>query len=200
MLLSITVLVCYFAVWAVIHSLTASYAVKVWARRLFGPEDRWYRLVYNIIALISAGPLVMLFLYLPDQMLYVVLTPWRWFMWVIEALALLGMGIALLQTGLWNFLGLSRPEATPGQLQVRGFYCWVRHPMYTLGLVFLWFWPMMTVTLMTLIICITIYLYIGSLFEEQRLVAEYGDAYRAYQSQVPRFIPRRGCRYAPPQD
>jgi protein-S-isoprenylcysteine O-methyltransferase Ste14 len=199
MLLSIITLIVYFAVWAAVHSVMASYAAKQWARRLFGPDDRWYRLCYNIIAVVTAGPLVMLILYLPDAALYVVPAPWRWLMWGIEGLALLAMAVALLQTGLRSFLGLARPNQTPGRLHVRGFYCWVRHPLYSLGMLVIWLWPMMTVNFLTTIICFSIYLYVGSLFEERRLVAEFGDAYRAYQSQVPRFLPRRGCRYKPSQ-
>jgi protein-S-isoprenylcysteine O-methyltransferase Ste14 len=37
---------------------------------------------------------------------------------------------------------------------------------------------------------LTLYLYIGSVFEEQRLVDEFGDNYINYQQDVPRLIPR----------
>jgi len=199
MLLSVVILVVYFAAWAALHSLTASYAVKGWARRLFG-GDRWYRLAYNALAVFTGLPLAILFFWLPDRTLYRVPAPWLWAMLAIEGLAALGIFLALLQTGLFSFLGLTRqPAASPGRLQVRGFYCWVRHPLYALGLVVIWLWPFMTVNYLTLVICFTIYLYVGSLFEEKRLLAEFGEAYRDYQRQVPRFLPRRGCRYTPPR-
>jgi protein-S-isoprenylcysteine O-methyltransferase Ste14 len=39
---------------------------------------------------------------------------------------------------------------------------------------------------------LSVYLYVGTFFEERRLVREFGDDYRAYQRQVPRLIPWRG--------
>jgi hypothetical protein len=39
---------------------------------------------------------------------------------------------------------------------------------------------------------------VGSFHEERRLLAEFGDAYRDYQQQVPRLIPRPGRCYSPP--
>jgi protein-S-isoprenylcysteine O-methyltransferase Ste14 len=35
-----------------------------------------------------------------------------------------------------------------------------------------------------------IYFFIGSIFEERKLVREFGAAYRAYQQRVPRLMPR----------
>ena len=35
-----------------------------------------------------------------------------------------------------------------------------------------------------------VYFFIGSIFEERKLVREFGDAYRAYQQRVPRLLPR----------
>jgi protein-S-isoprenylcysteine O-methyltransferase Ste14 len=47
----------------------------------------------------------------------------------------------------------------------------------------------MTTSLLAFNLAGTIYLYVGSIFEERRLIAEFGDDYRKYQQQVPRFIP-----------
>ena len=41
------------------------------------------------------------------------------------------------------------------------------------------------------------YFYIGSIPEEQKLIEEFGDAYRRYQDVVPRLIPRPGRVYKP---
>jgi protein-S-isoprenylcysteine O-methyltransferase Ste14 len=37
---------------------------------------------------------------------------------------------------------------------------------------------------------IAIYLPIGIIFEEQKLVKEYGDRYKKYQKEVPMLIPK----------
>jgi hypothetical protein len=57
----------------------------------------------------------------------------------------------------------------------------------------------MTVNLLTVYILITLYFYVGSFHEERRLLAEFSDAYRDYQQQVPRLIPRPGRCYSPPR-
>jgi protein-S-isoprenylcysteine O-methyltransferase Ste14 len=80
---------------------------------------------------------------------------------------------------------------------VRGFYCYVRHPIYSFSLLLLWLTPAMTVNLLTVYVLTTLYFYVGSLHEERRLLAEFGEAYRDYQQQVPRLIPRPGRCYAP---
>jgi protein-S-isoprenylcysteine O-methyltransferase Ste14 len=66
----------------------------------------------------------------------------------------------------------------------------MRHPLYTGGLLMIWFMPVMTTSLLAFNLAATLYLYIGSLFEERRLLAAFGDEYAAYRQQVPRFIPR----------
>jgi protein-S-isoprenylcysteine O-methyltransferase Ste14 len=78
-------------------------------------------------------------------------------------------------------------------------YRWVRHPLYLWGLVFIWLTPQMTVNRLALVVGFSVYLYIGTFFEERRLVEEFGDDYREYQRQVPRLIPWRGPvdRYQP---
>ncbi len=35
-----------------------------------------------------------------------------------------------------------------------------------------------------------VYFFVGSIFEERKLVREFGAAYRAYQQRVPRLLPR----------
>ncbi len=55
----------------------------------------------------------------------------------------------------------------------------------------------MTVNLLTAYILIILYFYVGSLHEERRLLAEFGDAYRDYYQQVPRLIPRPDRCYSP---
>jgi protein-S-isoprenylcysteine O-methyltransferase Ste14 len=49
--------------------------------------------------------------------------------------------------------------------------------------------PVMTSTLFALYLGLSLYLYIGSLFEERRFLLEFGAAYQAYQQKVPRLFP-----------
>ncbi|MGD8634199.1 MAG: hypothetical protein PVF85_11555, partial [Anaerolineales bacterium] len=63
------------------------------------------------------------------------------------------------------------------------------HPLYTGGLLMIWFMPVMTTSLLAFNLAATLYLYIGSIFEERRLIFVFGERYEAYRKRVPRFMP-----------
>lgn len=194
MITSILLLILYFTIYGLLHSVTAATWFKSRLRGWIGPLfDRWYRLIYNFFAGISILPLFLMLAVLPDRGLYAVPSPWAWLMMAGQAAALVGAGITLLQTNLWHFAGLAQitaaePTAT-GSLSIRGSYAWVRHPLYTYSLLLIWLTPTMTINLAVTYAIFTAYFYLGSIHEERRLVREFGDAYVRYQAQVPRLIP-----------
>ena len=200
-LISVFALTIFFAGYGLVHSWLASASTKAWTRRRFGPTtDRWYRLAYNIFAVVSLLPMLALMAFLPQQTLYVVPLPWRWLMVGGQFLALLGAAMALLQTDPFYFAGLSQlvsdPAAKTGALNVSGFYARMRHPLYTFSMLFLWLTPVISTNTLTTFVLFTLYFYVGSIYEERRLLAEFGAVYEAYQAQVPRFIPWPGRRAA----
>ncbi len=194
MLLSSLLITFFFVVYALVHSLLAGLGVKRWFRQTVGPEsDRWYRLAYNIFSVVTLLPLFLMLVLLPDRMFYVVPSPWRWLMVAGQGVAVVGLAVTLWQTGALHFLGLAqlinpRPRES-GSLTTSGFYGWVRHPLYFFSLLFIWLTPALTINLLTTFILFTLYFYIGSIYEEKRLLAEFGAAYRRYQQHVPRLIP-----------
>ena len=197
---SIVTLSTYFIVYSVVHSWLASASVKARARRVVGPTaDRGYRLAYNIFATITLLPMLLLMAVLPARTLYIVPSPWRWLMVGGQLAALLAAAVTLLQTGIFHFAGLAQlTKEHPDQsdsLTVNGFYAWVRHPLYTFSLFFLWLTPAMNTNSLTAYILFTLYFYIGSFYEERRLVDEFGPVYKQYQQQVPRLIPWPGRRF-----
>jgi protein-S-isoprenylcysteine O-methyltransferase Ste14 len=200
MLNSVLFLTAFFTLYAALHSLLAGHRFKNWARNSLGANsDRWYRLVYNGVAVATFLPVFPMLALLPDTMLYIVPTPWRWLMVGGQLLALFGLGVAFLQTNPWHFLGLSQLiESQPtdnGKLVITGFYNWVRHPLYFFSILFLWLTPAMTVNLLFTYLLFTAYFFIGSIYEERRLLTEFGSAYRHYQQCVPRLIPWPGRCY-----
>jgi len=86
--------------------------------------------------------------------------------------------------------GPKAPGAVP--LNIRGIYRWVRDPFLLSGLIIMWLTPFMTVNLLVIYLLTTIYLYLGSLHWEKRLVAQFGDEYLKYQKKVHRIIPHLG--------
>jgi protein-S-isoprenylcysteine O-methyltransferase Ste14 len=191
-----------FAAWGAVHSATASLGAKARARRWLGARtaDGWYRLAYNAFSILTFLPIMALVPLLPDQPLYALPALALAATVPLQLLAALALLVALWQVDLPAFLGLPQavrwlrgapePEQPP-TLFTGGAYAWVRHPLYFFGLVIIWLTPVMTVNVLAFNAGATLYLYIGALFEERKLVREYGDAYRAYQRRVPMLLPRR---------
>ena len=183
------------AAYGALHSLLAASGAKQWALARFGPRaNRAYRLVYNAVALVSFIPVFALLAWYPGEVLYRISLPWL-------ALALAGQGasmvllvIGLLQSDTWSFLGLRQladgESSDPPSLIINGLYRWVRHPLYTAGLVLIWLTPVMTTGVLALNLALTAYIALGYRLEERRLVAEFGAAYLDYQARVPALIPR----------
>ena len=148
-------------IYAVVHSLLASLGVKEWTRRNFGPiADHWYRLAYNAFAAISGLPILALLYILPDKGIYQVPFPWILLTAAGQLIGILIIVIGIWQTDLWQFLGIRQivtGETSDTQpLVITGLYRWMRHPLYTGGLLLIWLVPTMTVNLLTIFAWLTI--------------------------------------------
>lgn len=178
--------------WGLVHSWLASIQVKEAVQRALGPSAaRLYRLAYNAFAVISFAPILLLVASAPGPLLYAVPAPWLYLMLMGQAAAVVSLGIAVLQTDAAAFVGLRQlvQAEGPPRLVTRGFYRWVRHPLYVLGFVILWLTPRMTSSMLVAYVLLTGYLVIGALFEERKLVREFGADYAAYRERTPMFIP-----------
>ena len=106
------------------------------------------------------------------------------FLWGLRSLdALDGFGARPIRAHL---RGASPAEP---ELAVRGAYRWVRHPLYTAVLVMIWTAPDVTADRLLFNVLWTVWVVIAVRLEERDLVAEFGDAYRRYQRQVPMLLP-----------
>lgn len=182
-------------VYGLVHSWLASRGVKARIYRRFGAlASRIYRLFYNLFALISFLPVLFLVWWLPDQPLYAIPFPWFMLSLAGQFAAVLLLLVGLLQTDIGLFLGVRQlfHESSDEKqtLVVRGLYRYVRHPLYTAGLVFIWLTPVMTANLLAMNAGLTLYIILGAWFEERKLLAEYGAAYAEYRAATPMLIPR----------
>ena len=170
-------------IWGIMHSIMASLPIKSFIKNKVGElASRYYRLVYNIFAVVSFLPILGFMLFLRDDQLYAIPKPWVFITLIVQVLSLAILTIGLKQTGAMEFLGLhvfvSEKELIPQSLNKSGLYKYVRHPLYSAGLVFLWCSPVMTANFLVVSICLSIYIVIGAIFEERKLVIEHGDNYR----------------------
>jgi len=179
-------------VWGIVHSVTASLGFKESLRRTFGGGFmRFYRLLYNVFSVVSFVPIIYLSAVLPTQNLYRVTSPMNYLMLAGQGLSALLLLVAILQTDTLSFVGLRQlvEEEKPGKLVTKGFYQYMRHPLYTFGLLFIWFSPSVSVNSFVLYVSLTIYILVGAYFEERKLLREYGQEYADYKSATPMIIP-----------
>ncbi len=135
-------------------------------------------------------------------LVYVAHPPWmRWSqlempMW----LRLSGGPLALAALGLfyWVFQHLGRNVTPTAQtrethsLVTTGPYRWVRHPMYTSGLVLFAAYSLLTANWFVAVMCglALAMLVVRTPAEEANLLKRFGDDYRAYMNRTGRFLPR----------
>ena len=177
-----------------LHTLLASRAAKDFARRRLGPAgERYYRLFFSLQAGITLLPAFFLAWRLPDAVIYRIPAPWNLLTLLLQILALAGLWVGVRQTGAMQFLGLDAlitgNQADKARLVTDGLYRWVRHPLYTCGLLLLWLLPTMTWNLLALAAGLTVYILVGIYFEERKLLREFGPAYAEYRRRTPALVP-----------
>lgn len=180
------------ALWGIIHSVMASLGFKSLLRRILGDGVmRFYRLIYNAFSVLSFAPILYLMAVLPNRDLYQVPSPWNYLMLAGQGLSVLLLFVAVLQTDTLAFIGLRQiiSDEKKGKLVTSGLYRFVRHPLYTFGLLILWLTPNMTVNSLAFYVSLTIYILVGAYFEERKLLREFGHEYVAYKSVTPMLIP-----------
>ncbi len=121
----------------------------------------------------------------------------RWLLRAIFFLAIINV-IWTLSTG---FLVLFRLQSSlddlrgndprPAPLITHGPYRWVRHPLYLSSIMLIWTNPDLSLDRLQLNLLFTVWVIAGTLLEERKLVARFGQAYRSYQRAVPMLIPWR---------
>jgi len=79
----------------------------------------------------------------------------------------------------------------PAELKVEGIHRYVRHPLYSGTILFVWGLFVLFPLLNNLIavILLTAYVWIGIYFEEKKLIIEFGKKYEDYIATVPKLIP-----------
>lgn len=181
----------FWSVYYVLHSALATNSAKRLFQRVFPQVYPHYRALFITIAAVNFVLLVILHYKLPSPLLFK--SPF-WLM--LLAYVFLGVGLYIFIASLMAYgKGLFYPLASDGDtlqpLVTHGLNSIVRHPLYFAVLLLLvgmcCFAPNVKNVVFSLITAL--YIFIGSRFEEQRLVELHGDAYRNYQSKVPMLIP-----------
>ena len=178
-----------------VHSAMISETATGFLKRSLGGAFRFYRLFFNVVATVLLVPVVSYSTSLRREPVL------RWDgPWLVVRYALVAVGVLLFVTGgrhysLGQFIGISQLRGTPtgglaagGGIDSRGVLGVVRHPWYV-GLVLLLWARDLDMAGLVVSSVLTVYILVGTLLEERKLVHEFGDAYRSYQRRVSMFVP-----------
>jgi len=176
----------YFA----LHSILAMVPIK---NHFFsmGISPMKYRLLYNIIALVTLIPIVVFSGTIDSE--YVIkpnnLTKF-------SGLLLAGWGVVIARTAFKSydtkaFLGLHN-LAKENVFTTTGLLKYVRHPLYSGSILavlgYFLYAPKLSALISTGMIII--YFLVGIRFEEKKLIGQFGQAYLDYKKNTPMLIPR----------
>ncbi len=180
----------YFA----IHSLMASLRMKNYLAKRWPNLFPSYRLFYVVVASILLLPILWWLSQLPNQWVWQWRGIWWWLANGLAVLAILGFFISTRYYDMAEFLGFKQQQQNnrsvndQQSLVLSPFHRFVRHPWYFFLLVMIWTRDMNLGFLLSAI-SISIYLWIGSYWEEQKLVIYHGEVYQKYQKAVPALLP-----------
>lgn len=194
-------LIILWILWCTIHSGMISITVNDFAKKRLGSSFKYYRLFYNLVAVATFIPILLYSLSLKGAVLF----HWQGNLTIVQ-IVLLIIALALflaggLQYDMLQFIGIRQIRSgksfftlsESGDIGTSGILSLTRHPWYLAAIIFIWTWyrEMYFATLIVNSI-LTIYLIIGTILEERKLVLEMGDAYRAYQKRVSVLFPSSG--------
>jgi protein-S-isoprenylcysteine O-methyltransferase Ste14 len=178
---------------AFFHSVFALQKWKLVMQKLMKDHYVYYRLAYSAFALVTLV-LVLIYNYnLQSIILWNVST----FELIFSIAGITVAAFVMMMFAKKFFFALSGAhiflqKQEPQKLIKNSFYKHVRHPLYTATLLLIWSIFFIQPQLNNLISClsITVYTLIGIVFEEKKLIKEFGDAYIQYRNKTPMLIPK----------
>lgn len=194
--MKIFILAVLWVLWCALHSGMISVTATGYLKRWLGRRFRIYRLVFNLVALVTLIPVFVYEQSLRGPMLF----RWDGFLILFQVILLISVLMLFLAGArhydLLQFSGLRQIKTgsshnaltETGELDTTGILDITRHPWYLGAILFIWTRDVDISALVTNII-LTLYIIIGTVLEERKLLIEYGDDYRRYQEKVSMLIP-----------
>jgi protein-S-isoprenylcysteine O-methyltransferase Ste14 len=194
--MKILMLAVLWIIWCALHSGMISLTATGYLKRRLGRRYRIYRLIFNLVALVTVIPLIVYEQWLRGPMIF----RWQGFLILFQVVLLISALLLFLAGArhydLLQFSGLRQIKTgsshnaltETGELDTTGILDITRHPWYLGAILFIWIRPIDISALVTNII-LTLYFIVGTILEERKLLIEYGDDYRRYQEKVSMLIP-----------
>jgi protein-S-isoprenylcysteine O-methyltransferase Ste14 len=197
-MVNLTLLCILWIGWCAMHSLLIDTSVLGLVKRHLAGLTRYYRILYNGLSLVTFVPLLAATRMIDGPVIVV----WQGYTAAGRYL-LLGFALILFIGGarkydLRYFLGLRQLRtgedhlllSETGEFAETGVFGVTRHPWYFGSLLFLWSMSAAySLPVFLAVAIMSLYLVIGTVLEERKIVARYGDRYRRYQRQVSMLFP-----------
>lgn len=181
-------------IFAFLHSILARQFVQIRLESFLGS---YYRLTYNLVAAIKLSIVFYIgkiylshtrFTLIEDNIAVIAVAGLQLLGFIVLIVALMVYDIGRF-SGITQIMTAEKVSSLSNEpLQRRGLNRWVRHPLYTGAFLILWGGAISSFGLWTAVFG-TLYLIIGTSFEEHKLVQIYGDEYLRYQQEVPKYFP-----------
>jgi protein-S-isoprenylcysteine O-methyltransferase Ste14 len=186
------ILVVLWVLFGLFHSVLAANWCKRLVQQRLGAHFKYYPFSYSVFAAVTLIAILVYQITLQSKLLY--MAPG----WVKLLLCLpLVMGVvimgALIKKYFFSLSGISvfYKEQPAGKLELGGWNQYMRHPLYFGTLLTLWSLFFIFPYVKNLLACLVVTLYTiwGARLEEKKLVAQFGEQYKAYKSRVPMLLP-----------
>ncbi|MBN2426706.1 MAG: DUF1295 domain-containing protein [Deltaproteobacteria bacterium] len=192
------ILIIFWVAWCALHSGMISQRFTIFLKQHLGLRYRYYRLFFNLLAMVTLIPPVWYGIHLRKHLLWQVEGFWTLLRWGLLAVAVVLSIAGAMKYDLRQFLGLrqimtgrsAKALTASGQLDTTGILGITRHPWYLAALILVWAGsPAVYVSTLIVQVVLSLYLIVGTLLEERKLIVEYGAAYRDYQKRVSMLLP-----------
>ena len=180
-----------------LHSYLISIRFTNLMTRILKDYYAFYRFSYVLISIILLVPLINFTAELDNEVIIIYTLPLSIVRYVLISGSLLMFFWAFFFNynslsffGICQILNFGKKKKLnqSGEVKKKGLLGIIRHPMYFALIIYLWC-QTFTVSAIVVNIVLTIYIIIGTMLEEKKLVLEFSDTYVKYQQEVPMLIP-----------
>jgi protein-S-isoprenylcysteine O-methyltransferase Ste14 len=182
--------------WCAIHSVLIALPVTGYLKKRLGEGYRFYRLIYNLVALGTVIPLALYTFSTDGQPIFSWEGPLAIPKYLLLAASLFLFAAGARQYSLSKLVGIdwirtreaSRGISGADAFSTSGVLGVIRHPWYTAGILMVWSRDFSLLGLL-LNIVFSAYFVTGAYLEERKLLREFGAGYREYRKRVSMMFP-----------
>ncbi len=193
-------LIILWCMWCGIHSGMIASSVVSYLKNKLGSHYKYYRLFYNLVAVATLFPLVIYNRTIQSPILF----SWQGYLTIIQIILLIVVISLFIAGGLkydmLQLLGIRQIKSgkihstlsESGDINTSGIMGVTRHPWYLAAIIIIWIgYREMTVSTLIVNTILSVYIFIGTILEERKLIIELGDNYLDYKNKVSMLFPTK---------